>query len=320
MTQETKREITLGTAVNNFFKSFFETTQGGAFFGQNVISGSRISGLGSGMESVLGVTAFNTQNSENSLAGFGFGVALMGHSCVYLMKQHDFSLLQLDQLVNTKRLVKELEATGIFILAMVTVDTGYEGPQSNLHNLEDFVSLSATECILMQCETSVKNAKDVIRSPFAMIAIPQSFVRKSILSTKATDDLDNFVVYGDKDIFATESVLLINFGLVSESFLRIHDLANSIHPKVNSVIQSKIATNPIYQDLERFAQKFKAVVIVDVTKSRFTPAQIFYERILRNNIPAIYLHRENPTDWSRVYREDIYYDLEYVKQFLLEFL
>ena len=77
-------------------------------FGQNIISGSRISGLGKGLESHSHSLAINTTNTENSLIGMGFGVLLTGVNAIYLMKQHDFGLLGFDQLRHTNNLVQNL--------------------------------------------------------------------------------------------------------------------------------------------------------------------------------------------------------------------
>ena len=52
-------------------------------FGQNIISGSRVSGLGTGLEKNIDSLAINTTNTENSLIGMGFGILLTGVNAIY---------------------------------------------------------------------------------------------------------------------------------------------------------------------------------------------------------------------------------------------
>jgi DNA (cytosine-5)-methyltransferase 3A len=47
----------------------------------------------------------NSTNAENSLGGFGFGLMINGASSVFFMKQLDFLLLGIDQLVNTYNII-----------------------------------------------------------------------------------------------------------------------------------------------------------------------------------------------------------------------
>ena len=48
----------------------------------------------------------NSTNAENSLCGFGFGLMIRGASAVFFMKQLDFLLLGIDQLVNTYNIIR----------------------------------------------------------------------------------------------------------------------------------------------------------------------------------------------------------------------
>ena len=70
-------------------------------FGQNLTKGSRISGLTNFLDHIKESKIINTQNSENTLIGFGFGLSLMGKTAIYFAKQLDFLLLGMDHIVNT---------------------------------------------------------------------------------------------------------------------------------------------------------------------------------------------------------------------------
>ena len=63
-------------------------------FGQNIVAGSRISGLGAGLDQQKNIITRNSPNVENSLMGFGLGLMLSGTDAALIMKQHDF-LVQL---------------------------------------------------------------------------------------------------------------------------------------------------------------------------------------------------------------------------------
>ncbi|MEO5363164.1 MAG: hypothetical protein H7838_06020 [Magnetococcus sp. DMHC-8] len=112
-------------------------------FGQNVSAGSCIGGLTRGLTVTPGSRILNTQNSEGTLAGVGFGLMLRGVSSVLCLKQQDFLLLSLDHLVNTYNVVRRLKSdTASFTILLVVVDQGFDGPQSCLNNLDDFCSMA----------------------------------------------------------------------------------------------------------------------------------------------------------------------------------
>jgi pyruvate/2-oxoglutarate/acetoin dehydrogenase E1 component len=91
--------------INLQIKDFFIKKNTGVVFGQNIISGSRISGLGNGLDKLDNIKSINSTNSENALMGLGLGLALGGVPAIFLMKQHDFAILGLDQLTNTVNLI-----------------------------------------------------------------------------------------------------------------------------------------------------------------------------------------------------------------------
>lgn len=111
-------------------------------YGQNINAGSCLGGLTKGLNALKNVTMINSQNSENTLVGMGFGLMLNQISSVFFVKQSDFLLLGLDQLVNTYNVVRQVETNASFTIFPITVDSGFEGPQASLNNLDDFCSIS----------------------------------------------------------------------------------------------------------------------------------------------------------------------------------
>ena len=114
----------LSAEINSNLVRYLSKNKFSVVFGQNLISGSRISGLGKNLDKIKDVYAFNSTNTENSLMGLGFGLAIQGMNSFYVMKQHDFALLGLDQLTNTNKLTKALKVKGTFTILMVVVEIG----------------------------------------------------------------------------------------------------------------------------------------------------------------------------------------------------
>ncbi|HEB71923.1 MAG TPA: hypothetical protein ENI77_04815 [Nitrospirae bacterium] len=128
--------------VNQELKKALKDKKGVIVFGQNVGTGSCVSGLSRGIEKETGCRVLNTQNSENTLVGAGFGMMRNGVSSIYIMKQLDFLLLGIDQLVNTYNYIRVFKPSASFTILAVVVDNGYQGMQSSLNNLADFCSIA----------------------------------------------------------------------------------------------------------------------------------------------------------------------------------
>lgn len=111
-------------------------------YGQNVATGSCLSGLSRGFDKLPQCTVINTTNSEGTLVGMGFGLLLRGVSSIFFMKQQDFLLLGVEQLTNTANALRHRDLTASFTIIAIVVDSGWEGPQSCLNNLADFSSIS----------------------------------------------------------------------------------------------------------------------------------------------------------------------------------
>ena len=111
-------------------------------YGQNVGTGSCLSGLSRGFDKLPNCTVINTTNSEGTLVGMGFGLMLRGVSSIFFMKQQDFLLLGVEQLTNTANALRHRQLSASFTIVAIVVDSGWEGPQSCLNNLSDFSSIS----------------------------------------------------------------------------------------------------------------------------------------------------------------------------------
>ena len=111
-------------------------------FGQNITTGSCLSGLTKELEVSGNSKIINTPNSENTLVGTGFGLMLNGTNAVFFMKQLDFLYLGIDQLTNTYNYIKTIDVNASFTIVPIIVDSGYEGMMASTNNLSDFCAIS----------------------------------------------------------------------------------------------------------------------------------------------------------------------------------
>src|SRR5688572_19494537 len=106
-------------------------------YGENIDTGSRISGLARGLKVNPGGRILNVGDCELTHCGVGFGIMLDGGNAVLFMKQLDFLLLGIDQVVNTYNFIRAYRPTvtlGSFTIFLIVCDQGLQGPQSSLNS------------------------------------------------------------------------------------------------------------------------------------------------------------------------------------------
>jgi len=135
-------------------------------YGENIDTGSRIAGLARGLKVNPAGRIQNVGNCELTHAGVGLGIMLDGGNSVLFMKQLDFLLLGLDQLVNTFNFIRACgptERLGSFTVYPIVCDQGYQGPQSSLNSPGDFASLANVN---VYCLNGAADASCVIQDQF----------------------------------------------------------------------------------------------------------------------------------------------------------
>jgi len=134
-------------------------------FGENIDTGSRIAGLARGLKVNPAGKIQNVGNCELTHCGVGFGMMLDGGNSVLFMKQLDFLLLGLDQIVNTSNYIRACtrEITGSFTIYPVVCDQGYQGPQSSLNSAGDLASLANLD---VYCLNTVQESACIISEQF----------------------------------------------------------------------------------------------------------------------------------------------------------
>jgi pyruvate/2-oxoglutarate/acetoin dehydrogenase E1 component len=143
-------------------------------FGQNITTGSRISGLTHEIEKIKSIKIYNTQNSEATLVGFGLGMMLNKKNSIYFAKQLDFLLLAMDQIVNTFNYILNKKLIGSFSIITYIVDSGFEGPQSRLHSLQEIASFSFAECTYLIFPSDIEiNLKKINNNKLNIFCLSQ---------------------------------------------------------------------------------------------------------------------------------------------------
>jgi len=235
-------------------------------FGQNIAAGSCIGGLTRGLKSGDGHHVLNTPNCENTLVATGFGLMLNGVSSLFLMKQQDFLLLGIDQLVNTYNLIRRRKPKSSFTIVNVVVDSGYEGPQSALNNFYDFCSVARVPgyAIANKHDAEVIIQRHLVSPGFRIIGVSQRLCRLELLEIGGEvvhDDDGEIFQYSEGD---DVTVVCFNFsfpqGLALCGELRKHDVNASLF-SVNSML-------PIdWTRLLKNIQRTRKLVVLDDSKS-----------------------------------------------------
>ncbi len=255
--------------LNNLIKTEVVKPEHAVLFGQNINAGSCLGGLTKGMAVKPGGRIINSTNSENSLVGFGFGLMLNGAQGVFFMKQMDFLLLGIDQLVNTYNIIRSAKhqpKEGSFTVVATVVDSGYEGPQSSLNNFADFCSVARIPgfAVTNRADADYIFSKHLFRSGFRVIGLSQRLGKTEII-----DPGEPVKVFGDGTIFQYskgEDATLVSFNFSFPQAQSLNEALkkagiNADHFNVNSAV----ATDwfPI---LERVSRT-KKIIVVDDSKS-----------------------------------------------------
>lgn len=309
-------EATFCEEINKTIIDIFSKYDRSVIYGQNIIAGSRISGLGKNLEKIQNAFVFNSTNTENSLMGIGMGCSLMGVPSLYLMKQHDFALLGLDQLVNTYNLIRNKRMKAPFIVVMVVVDSGFEGPQSNLNNLDDFASITKANVHFLNTYEKISTFKDLnLSNDLHFLAISQKNLKKEIsqnLLTFLKGD-EYFNLYRFKNKFQTKIDNLIIYSgtasILNEQY--IDEIKNM---QIDIAILHKIDKDIRNIDLNLF-EEYRNVYIFSPSKSLNNSLQFLHSNLLQLDKKVVTQFQENKLDWTQVNSDEFNLDLPSVREF-----
>jgi pyruvate dehydrogenase E1 component beta subunit len=251
-------------------------------YGQNVSTGSSLSGLSRGFDKLANCTVINTSNAEGTLVGMGFGLMLRGVPAIFFMKQLDFLLLGMEQLTDTWNTFRHRDLTASFTIVPIIVDTGWEGPQSCLNNLSDFSSMSRVPGFTI---TNRADAETVIdRQVFApgvrIVGVSQRLFRTPIIECGEPRFFgqDRGVAQYAKGDAAT----IVAFNLAFPQAKTLHDELSKREQAaslfaVSATIPDDVSA--IIADAERTG----CLIVVDDSKSVHAPSQALVAQMRGGN-------------------------------------
>jgi pyruvate dehydrogenase E1 component beta subunit len=303
--------------VNLQMKEFFGKKKYGAIFGQNIISGSRISGLGNNLDNLNNVKAINATNSENSLMGLGLGLALEGVPAIFLMKQHDFALLGLDQLTNTVNLISSQGFKESFIVLMVVVDSGYEGPQSSLNNIDDFASLTRSPIYLLNSKESIENAFVNAETPgLHMMVLSQKTMKKPLVNNiGGIQKIGSLIKYQKNSDGHKAENLIIYTGINLELLNRVIELSFEDEIFFDIMVVSDISPKSEL-DYNDYFTDYRKIAIIHDSKSIFTASHYMATKIDISNKRIRIFTRQASNIWATTNSDVPEYSAEDIVSFL----
>lgn len=309
-------ELTFTQYINSKIRQKFSGYEHSVIFGQNIVSGSRISGLGAGLDQIDNCVALNTTNSENSLMGIGFGLALSETPSLFLMKQHDFALLGLDQLTNTHNVLRNGRLMAPFIVLMVVVDSGFEGPQASLSSLDEFASLIRAPIYFLSSKENIDKAFELSSEPgLHLMALSQKNM-KSICapSQEPVIEYDEAIIYRYLPKKEKPKIAVVFFG-VNISIAR--EISEELSDKnycvslTNIIRLSKIEmTSTLFYEISQHDR----IVVIDTGKSdvHFSTNLAFNLKENGNNVNLY--QRDSSQKWSVVSDDAIEFDVQSIVQ------
>lgn len=298
-----ENELNYTQLVNSKVKAQFEKYDKSVIFGQNIVAGSRISGLGSGLDNLSGATAINSTNSENSLMGMGFGLSLSGIPSLLLMKQHDFALLGLDQLINTNNVLRNGRLKSPFIVLMVIVDSGFEGPQASLNSLDEFASLTKAPVHFLSTMESIETAFEHSESPgLHFLALSQLNMKRKVLeATSPVFKTSSAIKYKSrKPKQLRRSITIVMYGVEIGIGLEVIRTLETVGLCVDLFVMCELSNRIVTNELMNELQNYDEVVVIDTGKSDIHFSSDLTIALLSRGQKVHQFQRNSSPVWSEV--------------------
>jgi pyruvate/2-oxoglutarate/acetoin dehydrogenase E1 component len=269
--------------VNALIRDAVANVERPVVFGQNIDAGSCLGGLTRGMKSGPGGVIWNSTNAENSLVGFGFGIMMNGGRAGFFMKQMDFLLLGVDQLVNTYNIIRNVgiqPKTGGFTILAAVVDSGYEGPQSSLNNFADFCSIARVPgfAITNKTDADFLLPKYLLQPGFRIIGVSQRLEKMEII-----DPGEPVRIYGDGEIFRYGVGTAITVACFNFAFPYGAEIAKRLSEEglETTLFTVNAMHSPTWEPIMESVKHTKKLIVIDDSKSMNLPCMKFVAEVRR---------------------------------------
>jgi len=250
-------------------------------FGENIAQGSRIGGLARNLEGRV----LTVGNCENTHAGAGFGMMLEGGQALLVVKQLDFLLLALDQMVNTMSLIRARGAgpgLGSFTILTIVCDQGWQGPQSSYHDLAGMCALARADGYFLNGAADAERIlnRHLVKPGFRLIAVSQRRFGEECLELpvieKGSDaTADGYLQYADG---ADATIAAFGFALPAA-------LELSATLRTQGVCAAVFSLNPVlpyeWTAVVASAARSRRLIVLDDGKGALSPAHKLVSLALR---------------------------------------
>lgn len=282
-------------------------------YGQNITRGSCLGGLTRGIEAGRGGRAINTTNAENTLTGLGFGMLLQGQPSIFFMKQMDFLLLGIDQLVNTYNNIRSTRAPdtlGSYTIFPITVDSGYQGPQSSLNTLADFCTIAKLRgyTLTNKWDTERILSRHLISPGMRLITVSQRQFSDEPLALP-----EPLYVSSDDTMFqyaAGSGATIVSFNFALPQALKLHEALKKAGISADLFNANSPADFGTTRLIER-VRATKKLVILDDSKTDNLPHRTLLEEEALGAPWRLVIKRELGKDW--LYPVPDILDIDYEK-------
>lgn len=287
--------------INGLMKDVLARTPNVVSFGQNISTGSCLSGLTRGLPEGEGHITINTPNIENTQTGMGFGLMLEGVNGIFCMKQQDFLLLGIDHLVNSWNAIRGRSPQASFTIMAIVVDNGFEGPQSCLNNLPDFCSISRIPgyTITSRADADRIIGRHLVEPGVRLIGVSQRIFRDEIIvpagPETVVDEENEIVRYGDGDDL---SVVAMNFALPQA----LQTMAAAKERGLNASLFTVAATMPSHWDaiVDHVGKSGRMIVLDDVKSLNRPSDRLLLDVAVRQKEATVRAVRRTPdAGWAR---------------------
>lgn len=264
--------------INELIKSKVANAENAVIFGQNIAAGSCLGGLTRNLKAGEGSMIINTQNSENTLCGAGFGLMMQGVDSVYFMKQQDFLLLGIDHLANTYNFIRQNNPKASFTVFCIVVDCGYQGLQSSLNNFADICSLARVSGFAITNKADAENIinSELFKSGFRIIGVSQRLFEEQLLELeKIYSNESNTVFQYTKGNDVT--IVCFNFSLPYGL-----ELQKALQEKGKTIALFSVnaLTRTDWQEIIESAKKTKNLIVMDDSKSENLSCYTFLNNVI----------------------------------------
>ena len=259
--------------------------------GQSVDVGSYISGLAGFLKSVPAeCSVINTPNTEGATIAYCFGLALMGKHPILVVKQLDFVLLMIEQLVNTSNAFRAAKRkVGLTILCYV-VDSGFEGPQSRFAQGLELANLTGVNVYSVQsregCDAAIDGAFGLTPN-ISILLMSQRFANENTGKVsqlhEQADRNDSFSLYRLPALDGSQILVIFSFFSYCRAaeFEQIPNYwGGDVGRSISACDHLVLHKVNIFDSLKRLSEVFREyrkIVIIDDSKSQLNNGDLILQ-------------------------------------------